>query len=212
MTRGLVVSTLCALLLSACGGTGTLYVTARFSSDGSTPSSRARVIVREAASTGGLVLDAQVFVTGSKMPKTAIPFAMGSMDYRAEGFGWDDSLRLEVTRGTDRVESTVQSPGFSVITAPTQEGTVVKANGLLVTWRDANNVPSNIARVQLDRSDVDVTLADDKFQYRISAEPLVVTDRETVYLERTNEVAPEGAAPGSVISATTTHNIAFKVE
>jgi hypothetical protein len=212
MTRGLVVTTLSALLLSACGGTGTLHVVARFSSDGSTPSSRARVVVREAAGTGALVVDAQVFVTGSKMPKTAIPFAMQSMDYRVDGFGWDDSLRLEVTRGSDRVESTVQSPGFSVITAPTQDGTVVKANGLLVTWRDAGNVPANIARVQLQQADVDVTLADDKFQYRIGADPLVVSDREFVSLERSNEVAPEGAAPGSVITATTTHGIGFKVE
>ena len=212
MIRGFIVSTLAALLLSACGGTGTLYVSARFSSDGSTPSSRARVTVREAATTGSLVLDAQVFVTGSKMPKTSIPFAMNSMDYRVEGFGWDESLRLEVVRGSDRVEATVQSPGFSVITAPTQDGSVVKANGLLVTWRDANNVPSDIARVQLQQADIDVTLADDKFQYRIGAEPLVVNDRETVYLERSNEIAPEGAAPGSIISATTTHAINFKVE
>ncbi len=212
MIRGLVVSTLTAVLLSACGGTGTLYVSARFSSDGSTPSSRARVTVREAATTGSLVLDAQVFVTGSKMPKTAIPFAMNSKDYRVDGFGWDESLRLEVVRGSDRVEATVQSPGFSVITAPTQDGSVVKANGLLVTWRDANNVPSDIARVQLQQADLDVTLADDKFQYRIGADPLVVNDRETVSLERSNELAPEGAAPGSLISATTTHAINFKVE
>ena len=212
MIRGRVVSTLTAVLLSACGGTGTLYVSARFSSDGSTPSSRARVTVREAATTGSLVLDAQVSVTGSKMPKTGIPFAMNSMDYRVDGFGWDESLRLEVVRGSDRVEATVMSPGFSVITAPTQDGSVVKANGLLVTWRDANNVPSDIARVQLQQADLDVTLADDKFQYRIGADPLVVNDRETVYLERSNEIAPEGAAPGSVISATTTHAINFKVE
>ncbi len=212
MIRGLVVSTLTAVLLCACGGTGTLYVSARFSSDGSTPSSRARVTVREAATTGSLVLDAQVFVTGSKMPKTAIPFAMNSMDYRVDGFGWDESLRLEVVRGTDRLEATVQSPGFSVITAPTQDGSVVKANGLLVTWRDANNVPSDIARVQLQQADVDVTLAEDKFQYRITADPLEVSDRETVSLERSNEIAPEGGAPGSILSATTTHAINFKVE
>lgn len=212
MTRGLVLSTLTSLLLTACGGTGTLYVTARFSSDGSTPSSRARVTVREAASSGGLVTDAQVSVTGSKMPKTGLPFAMMSNDYRADGFGWDESLRLEVVRGNDRVEATVQSPGFTVITAPTQDGTVVKANGLLVTWRDAGNAPANIVRLRLDQADVDVTLADDKFQYRIGADPLVVTDRESVYLERSNEIAPPGGAPGSVISATTTHSIQFKVE
>lgn len=212
MTRSLIVSTLTAALLSACGGTGTLFVTARFSSDGSTPSSRARVTVREAASTGALVTDAQVFVTGSKMPRTSIAFAMNSMDYRADGFGWDESLRLEVVRGTDTLEATVRSPGFSVITAPTQDGTVVKANGLLVTWRDAGNVAADIARVRLEVADVDVTLADDKFQYRIGADPLVVTGRENVSLERSNEVAPEGGAPGSVITATTHHNISFVVE
>ena len=212
MTRGLVLTALTAVLLTACGGTGTLYVTARFSSDGSTPSSRARVTVREAASSGSLVVDAQVFVTGSKLPKTSIPFQMMQNEYRVEGFGWDETLRLEVVRGADRVEASVQSPGFTVITAPTQEGTVVKANGLLVTWRDAGNVPAGIARVVLQRADLDVTLADDKFQYRIGADPLVVSDNETVYLERSNEVAPEGAAPGSVLSATTTHAINFNVE
>lgn len=212
MTRGLITSTLTAALLTACGGTGTLYVTARFSSDGSTPSSRARVTIREAASSGAPVTDAQVFVTGSKLPRTSIPYLMMDNEYRVEGFGWDETLRLEVVRGSDRVEASVQSPGFSVITAPTQDSTVVRANGLLVTWRDAGNVPAGIARVRLHRAEIDVTLADDKFQYRIGAEPLVVSDREVVSLERSNEVAPEGGAPGSVISATTTHGINFKVE
>ena len=211
MTRGLFI-TLTAALLSACGGTGTLYVSARFSSDGSTASSRARVTVREAASTGSIVEDAQVFINGSKLPRTGLPFAMGGNDYRAEGFGWDETLRVEVTRGSDRAELTVQSPGFSVITAPAQDGTVVKANGLLVTWRDSNNVPAGIARVRLERAQLDVTLADDKFQYRIGADALVVNDRETITLERSNEKAPEGSAPGSIISATTSHVIQFKVE
>ena len=67
-------------------------------------------------------------------------------------------------------------------------------------------------RLRLERVMVDVTLADDKFQYRLTADPLVVTDRESLYLERSNEVAPQGAAPGSVITATTTHSIQFKVE
>ncbi len=212
MTRALIVSTLITLLLTACGGTGTLYVSARFSSDGSTPSSRGRVTVREAATSGAVVTDAQVFVIGSKLPRTGLPYNMMRNEYSADGFGWDETLRIEVVRGADRVEASVQSPGFSVITAPTQDGTVIRANGLLVTWRDANNVPANIARVRLDRSDVDVTLADDKFQYRIGAEPLVVTDRESVYLERSNEVAPTGGAPGSLLSATTTHGINFRVE
>lgn len=211
MIRCLLI-TLTAALLSACGGTGTLFVTARFYSDGSTASARARVVVREAASTGSIVEGAQVFISGSKLPKTGLTFAMGSNDYRADGFGWDDTLKVEVTRGPDRAELMVQSPGFSVISAPAQDGTVVKANGLLVTWRDANNVPANIARVRLERAQVDVTLADDKFQYRIGAEPLVVTDRETITLERSNEAAPSGSAPGSLISATTTHSIQFKVE
>lgn len=212
MTRGILFTTLSALLLSACGGTGTLWVQARFSSDGSTASSRAQVEVREAASSGSRVTDAQVFVTGSKMPKTAIPYAMMRNIYEASGFGWDESLRIEVVRGSDRVEATVQSPGFSVITAPTQEGTVVKANGLLVTWRDAGNVPANIVRVQLNRADYDVTLADDKFEHRIAADPLLVTPDEFIYLERSNQIAPEGGAPGSVITATTTHGIGFNVE
>ena len=212
MIRSSLISLISAALLSACGGTGTLYVVARLSSDGSTASARARVVVREAASTGSIVEDAQVFLNGSKLPKTGLPFAMGSNDYRADGVGWDDNLRIEVTRGPDRAELMVQSPGFSVITAPAQDGSVVKANGLLVTWRDANNVPANVARVRLERAQIDVTLADDKFQYRIGSEPLVVSDRETVSLDRSNEAAPAGTAPGSIISATTTHVIQFKVE
>ena len=97
MIRSSLISLLAAALLSACGGTGTLYVVARFSSDGSTASSRARVVVREAASTGSIVEDAQVFINGAKLPKTGLPFAMNSNDYRADGFGWDDNLRVEVT-------------------------------------------------------------------------------------------------------------------
>lgn len=212
MTRSLVAWPLVALLLSACGGTGTLHVTARFSSDGSASSSRARVVVREAAGSGALVTDAQVFVTGSKLPRTAINYTMMSQDYRAEGFGWDESLRLEVVRGTDRMEATVRSPGFTNITAPTQDGTVQRAGGLRVTWRDANNVPAGIVRLVVHRAQVDVTLADDKFEHTVPADSLVTNDRETVYVERSNEVAPEGGAPGSVISASTTHSIGFRVE
>ncbi len=215
MHRALFFATV--FLLTACGGgagsgSGTLYVSARFSSDGSTPSSQARVTVREAATTGSILNDCQVSVSGPKMPKVPINFVAASNDYRANGFGWDESLKLEVVRGSDRVEVSLQAPGFTVITAPAQDATVQKASGLKVTWRDSLAQPAHVVRVRLERAQIDRTLADDKFAFDVTADQLVVNDRESVYLERSNEVAPGGAAPGSVMTVTTTHAVQFRVE
>lgn len=204
--------------LSACGGnnpgggSGTLFVSARFATDGSPSSTSARVTIREAGPSGAIVKDATVSVSGSKAPKTNVPFVDMNNEYRADQFAWDDVIRLEVTRGTDRLEASVGSPGTTQITSPTTDATVRQANGLTISWRDSNTQPANTVRVRLNRAMVDVTLADDKFEYSVPFDKLVVADDENVYLERSNEVAPAGGTAGSAMSVTTYHSIRFKVE
>jgi hypothetical protein len=220
MTRTLLLSACLAAGLSACGGTnpgsgsGTLFVSARFSTDGSPSNAAARITVREAGPAGAIVKDATVTVSGSKAPKTNVPFVdmNNENEYRATQIPWDDIIRLEIVRGSDRVEASVASPGTSQITFPTQDSTIRQANGLTVVWRDANNQPANTVRIRLNRAMVDSTLADDKFEFNVPFDKLVVADDEQINLERSNEVAPAGATPGSVMSVTTYHSIRFKIE
>ncbi|MBL8914780.1 MAG: hypothetical protein JNM17_29005 [Archangium sp.] len=212
-TAVLAVFTLCA-----CGGnnpgsgSGTLFVSARFSTDGSPSASAARVTIREAGPFGALVKDATVNVSGSKAPKTNIPYVEMNNEYRVDQFPWDEIIRLEVTRGQDRVEGSVTSPGTSQITNPTNDGTVRQANGLTISWRDSNMQPANTVRVRMYRSMIDTTLADDKFEFNVAFDKLVVADDENVNLERSNEVALAGGTAGSAMSVTTYHSVRFRIE
>jgi hypothetical protein len=159
-----------------------------------------------------LVKDATVTVSGFKAPKANVPYVEMNNEYRAEGFGWDELIRLEIVRGQDRVETAVASPGTTALTAPTTDATVQRASGLTVTWRDGNSQPANTVRLRLGQAMYDVTLADDKFEYAVPSDRLVVTDREDLYLERSNEVAPAGATAGSAMTVSTYHSARFRVE
>lgn len=219
MTRLVLLSTLA--VLSACGGnesvgTGNnaLFVWARFSTDGSTTSSNARVQVREGGAFGPLVKDATVTVAGTKLPKATIPFIEMSNEYRLDGFGWDETIMLEVSRGStgDKLEASVKPPGTSAITAPTTDSTNPISGGLKITWRDAGGAKANTVRVRMEQAQIDVTLPEDNGEYTVSQDKLIATDRESIYLERTNDVSLGGGTPGSVMSVTTYHSVRFRME
>ena len=207
-------------LLAGCGGavsgsgSQTLFVWARFSTDGSTNGSNGRVSIRSGGANGEVVTDATVSVSGPKQGKTQLVADMvnNSTDYRAVGFPWDDTLNLEIIRGQERVEASVKSPGVTAITYPTNEGSITASGGLTITWTDANKEPANTVHISMERAMVNVTLADDKFSYTVPTDKLMTTDREGLNLERTNDVALLGGTPGSVMSVTTQHYVRFAVQ
>src|SRR4051812_48835906 len=103
-------SLLLAVLASSCGftspggGTGTLFVTARLSGDGSTSGSSARVTIREGSSTGAVVKDAEVAIRGGALGRTIVGYDDPRDQYRLDGFTWVEGFRLEVIRGRDLLD------------------------------------------------------------------------------------------------------------
>lgn len=209
-----------ALALAACsatnpgGGSRTLYVSARLSSDGSTPGTRARVTVREGTANGALVSNAQVTLRGGALGTVTLPWEGNNEQYRLEGFAWDEAFGLKVERGQDVLEASLEAPGLSTIVEPIADTTFRIAAGqpLLVRWKDSLGRRAMRTRVELDKAGLDVTLVEGGFDTLVEANRLKVEDKERVRLERTNEVGLAGGTAGSVLSAATTHEIDFRVE
>ncbi|MFZ5441734.1 MAG: hypothetical protein ACOZQL_17155 [Myxococcota bacterium] len=209
-----------ALLVSACGytspggGTGTLFVTARLTSEGSTASSRARVTVRAGSMSGAIVEDAEVSIRGGALQKTVVPFDRDSSQYRLDGFQWVEGLRLEVVRGSDLLDGSIDVPGETLITDPINDSTFRRADGqpLVVRWKDARGSPATTTGVRLEKAKLDRTIPQGIFEFRVEANELVANDKERVRVERSNEVTLAGGAAGSVLSAATDHSIEFRVE
>lgn len=210
------------LLLSACGftspggGTGTLFVTARLTSDGSTAGSRARITVRAGSSTGDIVNNAEVAIRGGALARTTVPFDGGNgnnTQYRLDGFTWVEGFRLEVIRGNDKLDGSIDAPGPTLITNPISDSTFKKADGqpLIVTWKDTRNAPAHATQVRFDKANLDQAIPDGVLELRVDPANLKV-DKETVRVDRTNEIALAGGSAGSVLSASTTHEIEFRVE
>jgi hypothetical protein len=196
------------------GGSGTLFVTARLSSDGSTSGSRARVTVRSGSANGDIVRNAEVAIRGGPLARTVVPFDDGSNQFRLDGFTWPDGVRLEVVRGSDVLDGSIEAPGATVITDPVANTTFRKADGapLLVRWKDSRNAGATTTSLRIDKAKIDQSLGAGVLQTFIEANQLVVEDKEKVRVERTNEVTLAGGASGSVLSASTEHEIEFKVE
>ncbi len=209
-----------AVLFSACGftspggGTGTLFVTARLTSDGSTAGSRARVTVRQGSMTGDIVTNAQVAIRGGALDRTVLPFDDGPNQYRLDGFRWVEGFRLEVIRGNDLLDGAIDAPGASLITAPISDSTFRKADGqpLIITWKDDRGALARNTQVRLDKANVDRSIPEGVMELRVDPADLKVDAKEKVRLERSNEVNLAGGAAGSVLSASTNHEIEFRVE
>ena len=216
MTRTLLI----ALVASSCGftspggGTQTLFVTARLSSDGSTAGSSARVTVRQGSSTGDLVKDAEVAIRGGPLGRTIVPYDDGRDQYRLDSFTWVDGFRLEVIRGRDFLDGSITAPGPTLITDPVSGSTFRRADNqpLIIRWRDERNQPADTTQLRLDKAKIERTLAAGVLVIPVDPSELVVNDKERVRIERTSEVALAGGVAGSTLSASTQHEIEFKVE
>ncbi len=208
------------VVCSACGytspggGTGTLFVTARLSSDGSTQGNRARVTVRSASSTGDVVPNAEVALQGGALKRTVLSWDPDSKQYRLDGFTWVDGFRLEVIRGNDLLDGSIDAPGATLITNPISDSTFRRADAqpLSITWKDTRNAPAKTTQVRLDKANVDRAIPEGLYELRLDANELTASTKETVRVERSNEVNLAGGAVGSLLSASTNHEIEFRVE
>lgn len=217
MTRSLLLTS--AILASSCltspgGGTGTLFVTARLTSDGSTAGSSARVTVRAGSSSGELVKNAEVAIRGGSLGRTLVSYDDQRDQYRLDGFSWVEGFRLEVVRGNDLLDGAIEAPGATVITDPVSDTTYRRADGppLLIRWRDARGGAAGSTRLRMDKAKLDRAIPAGVFEVRVEARDLVVDDKEKVQVERSSEVQLAGGAPGSTLSASTEHEIEFRVE
>jgi hypothetical protein len=218
MTRTLLVSL--AFLSSACGftspggGTGTLFVTARLTSDGSTAGSSARVTVRAGSQTGDLVKDAEVALRGGALGRTIVSYDDQRDQYRLDGFSWVQGFRIEIVRGSDRLDGSIEAPGATLITDPISGSTYRRADGppLVIRWKDDRNSPASVTQVHLDKAKIDRPIPVGIFELQVQPNELTVSDKEKVRVQRSSEVALSGGAPGSVLSAGTDHEIELTVE
>jgi hypothetical protein len=212
--------TLSALLVTACGltspgsGSRTLFVEASLSSDGSTPGSRIRVTVRSGSSSGEPVNNAEVAIRGGSLGRTLVPLESQSGRYRLEGFSWVEGFRLEVVRGTDVLEGSIDAPGATLISDPISDSTYRRADGLplVIRWQDARHASAAKTQVHLSKAKVERDIPPGIFEMRIEPNQLRAEDKEEVTVTRTNEVALAGGVAGSILSATTEHHIEFRVE
>lgn len=218
MTRTLLVTL--AMLASSCGltspggGTGTLFVLARLSSDGSTSGSQARVTVRQGSATGDLVKNAEVAIRGGALGRTIIPYDDGKDQYRLDGFSWVEGFRLEVIRGNDLLDGSIEAPGATLITDPIGGSTYRRADGppLLIRWKDSRGALANNTNLRVEKAKIDRAIPTGVYEVLITPNELVVDDKEKIRVQRSNEVALAGGAPGSLLSAQTEHELEFRVE
>ena len=216
MTRTLLV----LLLASSCGltspggGTGTLFVTARLTSDGSTSGSRARVTVRSGSATGDLVTDAEVAIRGGALGRTIIPYDGQRDQYRLDSFTWVEGFRLEVIHGKDQLDGSIEAPGATLITDPIGGSTFRRADGppLLIRWKDSRGALANNTNLRVEKAKIDRAIPTGVYEVQIAPNELVVDDKENIRVQRSNEVALAGGAPGSLLSAQTEHELEFRVE
>lgn len=201
-------------LTSPGGGTRTLFVTARLTSDGSTSGSRARVTVRAASSSGDIVKDAEVAIRGGKLGRTIVPYDDARAQYQLDGLTWVEGFRLEVLRGTDMLDGSIEAPGASLIVEPISDSTYRRADGapLVVRWKDERGAIATSTQVRLDKAKIDRSVPPGTLELRFDPSELRVDNKERVRLERSNEVSLAGGAGGSTLSASTEHSIEFRVE
>ncbi len=216
MTRALLV----LLLASSCGltspggGTGTLYVVAHLTSDGSTAGSRARVTVRNGSATGDLVTDAEVAIRGGPLGRTIIPYDAQRDQYRLDSFTWVDGFRLEVLHGKDLLDGSIEAPGATLITDPIGGSTYRRADGppLVIRWKDSRGALATTTNLRVEKAKIDRPIPTGVYELQVAANELVVDDKEKVRVQRSNEVTLAGGAPGSLLNAQTEHEIEFRVE
>lgn len=218
MTRPLIVTL--AMLASSCGltspggGSGTLFVLARLTSDGSTQGSRARVTVRSGSATGDLVKDAEVAIRGGALGRTIVAYDDARDQYRLDGFSWVEGFRIEVIRGNDLLDGSIEAPGATLITDPIGASTYRRADGppLVIRWKDSRGALAHTTNLRVEKAKIDRAIPLGVYEMRVEQNELVVDGKENIRVQRSNEVSLAGGASGSQLSAQTEHEIEFRVE
>ncbi|PZR08366.1 MAG: hypothetical protein DI536_24605 [Archangium gephyra] len=209
-----------AMCVSACGfsspggGSKTLYVVAHMSGDGSFNGSRARVTVRGGSERGEAMREAEVAIRGGTLGRTLIPWDEDREEFRLDSFTWVPGVRLEVVRGDDWLDGAIDVPGATLITNPIADSTFRRADNvpLVVRWRDEFGTVAQDTRVRFDKADIEKTAVRGSLEFVVPPNDLRVDDKEKVRVQRSNEIQLEGGAPGSVLTASSEHEIEFKVE
>lgn len=214
--RNLIVGAL-ALLATACGGsdpgsgTKTLFVRAALHSDGSPGNSYIGVVVREGHANAQVIQDAVVLLTPEGGHETSVPF-MFIQNFKNE-IVWARSYRLKISRGNDRLEAVIQPPGLTTITAPARGAVYERASGtpLKVTWTDSFDRRAQKVELELDdgrfASNSSSVLTDkDNLTYDIPPTAWTqATNGERIRVRRSVSLGLAGGAPGSELTAETTH-------
>jgi hypothetical protein len=221
MKAGLYVAALVALT-TGCGsdpgtGTKTLYVEAQLASDGSSSGTNALITIRQGSSSGSIVSDATIVLTGDEGGRPAINAALSFLGiYTASGFAWEPGWRLHVTRGTDELEAYLVVPGLTTITNPTTGQVYDHTTNapLVVRWRDDLGHAADQVTVDANRGDYDAQLrAGDAFERDIPASAWSQSySDERVTVTRENLLNLAGGVAGSVLKARTTTNVSFAVQ
>jgi len=155
-----------------------------------------------------------VAIRGGALGRTIVSYDDARDQYRLDGFTWVEGFRLEVIRGTDLLDGSIEAPGATSIIEPIANTTYRRAAGppLLIRWRDGRNAAASATQLRLDKANLDRAVAAGVSEVVIDPNELVVSDKEKVRVERSNQVSLAGGATGSTLSAGTQHEVEFTVE
>jgi hypothetical protein len=172
------------------------------------------VTVRENNGNGNHISNADVALRSARLGRRVLEWDADARLYRLDGFAWDDAFRLEVSRGNDFLDGSIEAPGFTAITSPVADTTYRRSDGvpLVVQWTDQLNRRAARVQIRFDKAGIDTTLGQDGLELRVQPNELRADPRERVRVERTNEVTLAGGRAGSQLSAATQHSIEFRVE
>lgn len=216
--KRIALSTLLALCAcsasSVGGGTQRLFVTADLDGDGSNAGARIVVQVRKGNESGELLDDAEVVIRGGKLKATTVPYDATLRDYRLTGFMWEPALRLEVTRGKDWLDASIDVPGATLVTSPLDGSNYVKGDRqpLIVEWKDEHHIGSATTAVHLQHSGIDRPLPAGTYNLVLEPDELIRGNDEQLLIERRVSVDLFGGALNSRLSAGTTKTVTFNIE
>lgn len=210
-----------ACLGAACGsdpgtGTGTLFVDAVARTDGSTQGTSLTVLIRQGSSSGELISDAVVEVTGDRGSVHVLPYSGFSFagSYNKSDIAWEPGWRLHIQRGADELEAYLQAPGTTTITRPDPGEVFNRALGepLRVEWSDDAGRRAEVVEVRLQQGAYERASTEDPGHREIPPGTWSEATQETVFVERINDLPLEGGASGSLFKAISEATLTFSVQ
>jgi len=212
------LSAACGESDDAGGGTRTLWVSARAETDGSVTGTYLVVSVRDGSEAGDLVTDAEVVLRGEKNGQLLLPWQEESFAgfrngaYVRSAIPWDTGWQLEISRGGDRLDAFLKTPGLTQIIRPVGGTTYSRASGrpLMVEWT-AKGERADRIQVSLERADQTVELTEDDGEVSFDAGQLEVGE-EDVTVRRANRLELNGGVVGSTFEAASRITLQFRVE